>query len=271
MNELTITGGTIAYETIVGRAGMPHLVFLHEGLGCITMWGDFPERLCAATGCPGLVFDRLGYGGASAVPLPWGGDYLHRAALRDLPEILARLVPAGARFVFVGHSDGGSIALIAGAQRPEGLCGIVSIAAHVFVEDVTLAGIREARAAYEAGKLAGLRRHHGAKTDDVFRGWSQTWLDPGFAAWNIEALLASIDAPLLAVQGEDDRYGTPRQVETIVSRVQGPARAVILPACGHVPHRECPERLIPIVSAFVHECADAAGASDTVAAYAQRR
>lgn len=262
MNELAISGGTIAYETIAGSTGMPYLVFLHEGLGCISMWGDFPERLCAATGCPGLVFDRLGYGGSSAVPPPWGLDYLHRAARGELPEILAKLVPAAVRFMLVGHSDGGSIALLAGAERSEKLCGIVSIAAHVFVEEVTLIGIREACAAYEAGKLAGLRRHHGAKTDDIFVGWSRTWLDPAFRAWNIEALLARIDVPLLAVQGEDDRYGTPRQVEAIARGARGAVRTAMLPACGHVPHRECPQRLLPIVSAFVRECADAAAALD---------
>ncbi len=255
MDELEISGGTIAYLKIDGDPALPHLIFLHEGLGCTALWGDFPRRLCESIGCPGLVYDRLGYGLSSALPPPRPIDYLHTAALRDLPQVIEGLLPANAPHIVFGHSDGGSIALIYGATRPRQLRGIVTEAAHAFVEEITLAGIREAVAAYQDGKLAGLARYHGAKTEDVFRGWSETWLDPRFASWNIEALLPRIEVPLLVIQGEDDQYGTARQVHSIARKSAGPAKEALLPGCGHTPHRECPQVVLSATVDFVRSLA----------------
>lgn len=251
MNHITIADGTVAYTTIAGDASLPHLIFLHEGLGSTAMWGQFPQRLCAATSCPGLIYDRLGYGQSSAVPLPRDTRYLHTAALRDLPQVIEQTLPFDAPYILFGHSDGGSIALIHGATRPSRLRGIVTEAAHVFVEDVTLAGIREAVVAYDAGKLAGLARYHGDKTESVFRGWSDTWLDPAFAAWNIEALLPQIEVPLLVMQGHDDQYGTPHQVHSIVGHAHGPAREALLTDCGHTPHKEQADTVLALAADFI--------------------
>jgi pimeloyl-ACP methyl ester carboxylesterase len=255
MNDLEIADGTIAYTMIEGDPMLPYLVFLHEGLGCTAMWGDFPRRLCKATACPGLIYDRLGYGCSSPRPRPWRTDYLRTAALRDLPPVLDRLLPSDAPFILFGHSDGGSIALIHGAARPQRLRGIVTEAAHVFVEDVTLEGIRDAVAAYEAGKMAGLALYHGANTEDVFRGWSETWLDPQFAFWNIEALLPSIGVPLLVVQGEDAQYGTVRQVRSIARHCGALAREALLPGCGHTPHKECADAVLAAAVEFIRAVA----------------
>lgn len=251
MNTLEIADGTIAYIDIAGDSALPCLVFLHEGLGCAAMWGHVPRQLCEATGCRGLVFDRRGYGQSSSAPGAWRPGYLHAAATHELPQVLERLVPADVRYLLVGHSDGGSIALIHGADRPPGLAGIVTIAAHVFVEAVTLAGIRDAVAAYDAGKLAGLARYHGSKTDDVFRGWSGAWLAPAFASWNIEALLPHIEVPTLALQGANDQYGTARQIDAIAQGVGGRAQAALLPDCAHAPHKECPDALLAAAAGFV--------------------
>lgn len=257
MNTLEIEETTIAYSVIPGNPASPYLVFLHEGLGCVAMWGEFPRRLCEATGCPGLVYDRAGYGRSSPLPAgtQWDTAYLHAAALRELPQVLERLVPPHASVILVGHSDGGSIALIYGAERDKRLRGIVTIAAHVFVETVTLAGIRDAVAAYRAGKLAGLARYHGEKTADVFRLWSDAWLHPAFESWNIEALLPGIDVPILAAQGVDDQYGTPRQVHAIAKGAGGPVEEALLPACAHAPHKECPDALLRAAAGFVRTVA----------------
>lgn len=256
-STLRIEEATLAYALIRGDAALPHLVFLHEGLGCTAMWGDFPERLCRATGCPGLVYDRAGYGQSSPLPAGtrWDTGYLHRSAQRELPQVMALLVPPSAPYILVGHSDGGSIALIHGAERNPRLRGIVTIAAHVFVEAVTLAGIRDALAAWHAGKLAGLARYHGEKTADVFRLWSDAWLDPTFASWNIEALLPRIDVPLLVMQGQDDQYGTARQVHSIARHSGGPAKEALLPGCGHTPHKECPEAVLSASAEFIRSLA----------------
>ncbi|KQW87467.1 alpha/beta hydrolase [Massilia sp. Root418] len=246
-------GGQLYYEWIGGHggaAGKPVLVFLHEGLGCAAMWKDFSARLCAQAGCEGLVYDRRGYG--QSVPLAAGRSvhYLHRYALEELPQVLALL--GGRPYVVLGHSDGGSIALIHAADQPPGLAGVVTEAAHVFVEDVTLAGIREARAAYDAGKLRGLSRYHGAKTDQIFGAWADTWLRPAFGRWNIEYLLPSVTRPVLALQGSGDQYGTVAQLDAIAAQAPR-ARTAMLPDCGHTPHLEQPEAVLRAVAAFLKE------------------
>ncbi len=230
----------------------PVLVFLHEGLGSIAQWRDFPESLCRHTGMPGLVYDRLGYGGSDALKGKRPVEYLHQEALSSLPEVLQRC-HVGKAF-FIGHSDGGSIALLFAAVHPAGTAGVITEAAHVFVEDVTVDGIRVAVSSYEKGELREkLARYHALNTEGAFRGWADTWLSPEFRNLNIEEYLPSIRAPLLAIQGRNDPYGTPAQVERIVTRVKGPARGLIVPGCGHIPHAQARHRVLSEMAEFVLE------------------
>jgi pimeloyl-ACP methyl ester carboxylesterase len=249
-------GGRLYYEWIGtdgadgGGARKPVLVFLHEGLGCTAMWKDFPARLCARLGCTGLVYDRRGYGQSDALSAGRSIHYLHRYALDELPQVLALL--AERPYVAVGHSDGGSIALIHAAEQAPSLLGVVTEAAHVFVEDVTLAGIREARLAYGEGKLRGLERYHGAKTAQIFGAWADTWLAPAFSRWNIEYLLPSIACRVLALQGSGDQYGTPAQLDAIAAQAPR-ARMALLADCGHTPHQEQPEAALEAMALFIME------------------
>ncbi len=240
----------IWYETVDIAGSSPVLVFLHEGLGCREMWKDFPERLCRRTGCPGLVYDRLGYGRSSPSRSTRTIHYLHEYALFELPFLLEQSIP-GRPYILIGHSDGGSISLIHAAERPVNLKGIITEAAHVFVEPLTVSGIRDANKAFTDGRLAGLSRYHGDKTENIFRSWSDTWLSRSFRTWNIEYLLPSIRCPVLVIQGQDDHYGTRRQVDAIVSGVSGIAETVMVADCGHSPHRECPEIVAAAMSLFI--------------------
>lgn len=243
---------SLYYELISGDEGRPVLVFLHEGLGSVGQWHDFPEQLCRRTGCPGLVYDRLGHGGSSPLQAPRTIAYLHDCALVELPQVLASLIP-GQRFILVGHSDGGSISLIFAAEKPPLLLGVVAVAAHVFVEQCSIDGIKKAMAAYDQGKLRrALVRRHGEKTEALFRAWADTWTSPWFADWDIEGLLPSIQAPVLALQGRDDQYGTTAQVEAIVGNSGGPATPLLLEDCGHAPHLEFPALTLDLVSCFVN-------------------
>jgi pimeloyl-ACP methyl ester carboxylesterase len=227
-----------------------HLVFLHEGLGCITLWKDFPEKLCATSGCPGLLYDRVGHGRSPADPSPRTIHYLHRHALEELPQVLAEAIP-GKPYVLVGHSDGGSIALLHAAERPPLLRGVVTMAAHVLVESQTVEGITAAERAYGEGRMRGLTRHHGDKTETLFHAWAQTWQSRWFAAWNIEYALPSITCPLLVIQGEDDQYGSRVQVERIVAGMSGPATSVLLPGCGHAPFRDREAEVVACIVDFL--------------------
>ena len=253
MPFLALQGAQLHYELIEGDVAKPLLVFLHEGLGCIAMWKGFPERLCAATGCAGLVYDRQGYGLSSPQPAPRTIHYLHQYALFELPALLRHLAP-GRDHIVVGHSDGGSIALIYAAGRPAGLRAVVTAAAHVFVEDVTLDGIRTAVEAHADGKLRGLARYHGDKAGQVFTSWADTWLALPFKHWNIEYLLPAIACPLLAVQGSGDQYGTQAQLDAIESATPG-ARQLLLPGCGHSPHLEQSEATVQAMAAFINPLA----------------
>jgi pimeloyl-ACP methyl ester carboxylesterase len=228
----------------------PVLVFLHDSLGCIETWRDFPQRLADRAGLNALIYDRQGYGQSS----PFGKEARTTSYLFEEAEMLFRLLEALAieRVVLFGHSDGGSIALIAAAQRPATVTGVITEGAHVFVEEVTLAGIRQARALLASTNLRErLTRYHGAKTDSMAAAWIETWLAPEFRQWNIEACLPLITAPVLAIQGEDDEYGTQAQVESIVRGVGERARPLILRETGHTPHREAAEATLDAVSEFL--------------------
>ena len=226
----------------------PPLVFLHEGLGSVSLWRDFPARVAAATGARTLVYSRRGYGQSDPLQGGFEPDYMHREALEVLPVLLAALDIR--RPVLIGHSDGGSIALIhAGAGR-DPLAGVITLAAHVFVEDLSIASIAAAKRAFESTDLPQkLGRHH-RDVEHTFWNWNSIWLDPRFRAWNIEEYLANIVCPVLVIQGEDDEYGTLKQVEAIASQVAD-ARQLLLPDCRHSPHKDQPEATLAAIVEFV--------------------
>ena len=236
------------------RAAAPTLVFLHEGLGSVAMWRDFPHRLCDAAGAHGIVYSRPGYGRSTPREQSerWGLDFMHRQALELLPALLDALqVDRDAHPPWlIGHSDGGSIALLHAARFTQQVSGLVVMAPHLFVEDVSIASIQQSRHHYERTDLRQrLARYHD-DPDSAFWGWNDIWLHPPFARWNIEGEISSISCPLLAMQGLDDEYGTLQQIRAIAQRVPH-AVLVELPQCGHSPHRDQPQRVIDEVTRFV--------------------
>jgi len=240
----------------VGRddAAAPLLVFLHEGLGSVGMWRDFPQRLCEAGGLRGLVWSRPGYGASTprADDESWDADFMHRQAREVLPLFLQAVgIDAGlCRPWLFGHSDGGSIALIHAAAFPARVSGLIVLAPHIFVEDLTITSIQQARTTYRSTDLrTRLARYHD-DADSAFWGWNDVWLSPAFRHWNIEALLPSVRCPVLAVQGEDDEYGTMAQIDGIAAAVPG-AQLLKLAACGHSPHRDQPEAVIAATLDFI--------------------
>lgn len=240
----------------VSDATAPLMVFLHEGLGSVSMWRDFPARLCASAGLRGLVYSRPGYGQSTprTADEHWGVDFMHRQADEVLPALLSALAVDTVQsppWLF-GHSDGGSIALLYAMHHPAGTAGVIVLAPHLFVEDVATQAIAQARAAYLDGDLRErLARHH-ADPDSAFWGWNDIWLDQGFRRWRIDGALGSIRCPLLAVQGLDDEYGTLEQIRAIARQV--PQCALLeLAQCGHAPHRDQPERLMEAVTYFLQQ------------------
>ncbi len=230
------------------------LIFLHEGLGSLAMWKDFPEKLCSALRCPGLIYTRRGY--TDTAPLPAGPralDYLLEEAETYLPALLDALEIG--ECIPVGHSDGGSIALLGAALYGERFKGIITEAAHVYNEDITRAGIRKAVRMYEQGNLREkLRFYHGENTDGVFYRWALTWLSPAFVHWNIEKYLPEIRCPLLLIQGEADEYATAGHIRDIARQVSGPARVRLIPGCGHVPHFQAEETVLEAMRSFAASC-----------------
>ena len=228
----------------------PVMVFLHEALGCIAMWKDVPERLVAMTGLPALVYDRHGHGLSGPLARPREPDYLDRESFDVLPRVLAECDVTDP--VLVGHSDGGSIALLyASRHRARAL---VSEAAHVFVEDVTLAGIVSAVTAWRETDLPKrLTKYHGDKTDALFSAWADCWRTDPFPSWNMEAALPGISCPGLIIQGEGDEYGSAAQVNAIANGMSGPATVMMVPDCNHIPHFQAADRVLPAVAKFVME------------------
>ncbi len=233
------------------RQDTPLLVFLHEGLGSLAMWKDYPRALCDAAGARGLVYSREGYGRSTprAAHEKWPVSYMHRQAHDVLPALLANLGVRELPWLF-GHSDGASIALLFAAAYPERVAGVVAVAPHIFVEDVSIASIEAARTAYLTTDLEARLAPYHEDPDSTFWGWNDIWLDPAFRAWNIEDQLPRIRAPLLAVQGEDDEFGTMAQIDEI-ARLVPHARRVKLPACGHSPQRDQPQALTRAVVDFL--------------------
>lgn len=221
----------------------PTVIFLHEGLGSVALWKDFPERLCRALGLRGLVYSRYGYGRSTARPLdqPLSTDFMHYEATEVLPALLVRL--GIERPWLFGHSDGASIALLHAARCPESCNGVVVAAPHIMVEDIGLASIRQARAGYLDGAFRQRLAQYHVDVDSAFWGWNDIWLDPAFRNWDIREEVATITVPVLAIQGEQDEYGTLEQVDGI-RRLIPQAQVLVLPQCGHSPHRDQAEQVI---------------------------
>lgn len=248
-----VTVGTTRLEFVRLRSAHPRddapaIVFLHEGLGSVSMWRDFPQRIADATGCEAVVYSRAGYGRSDPAVLPRSVRYMHDEGLEVLPALLAAL--AIERPILFGHSDGGSIALICAGGTATPLAGLILMAPHVMVEDISVSSIAQAGVAWQTTDLpARLGKYH-ADVDAAFRGWNDIWLHPDFRAWNIEEYLAGIDCPVLAIQGEDDEYGTMEQISRIAAQVRD-ADLVKLADCRHSPHKDQPEAVIDAVAAFV--------------------
>ena len=250
MKHVVVNGLRLEYRDYpAAEAGQPTLMLLHEGLGCVHMWRDFPDKLATATGCRVVVWSRAGYGGSQAYSEPRQLRYMHREAEEALPALIAALEIE--RPILIGHSDGGSIALIFAGAHPDVPLAIAVMAPHEFVEDVTLVGIRDARAAWENTDLPKkLQRYHHEQTERVFSDWNDTWLSPPFRDWNIEACLEKIRCPVLAIQGEDDEYATMRQIDTIAERIPG-TQLLKLANCGHTPQRDQEAAVLDALKAFV--------------------
>lgn len=249
--EIAADGGPLALRRVVppggARPDSPVLVFLHEALGCIGMWRDVPQRLAAMTGLEALVYDRHGHGRSGPMPAPRRPGYLEREAFDVLPAVLdACAIDAP---VLVGHSDGGSIALLYASRHRAR--AVVAEAAHVYVEAVTRAGIREAVQAWRETDLpARLARHHGDKTEALFAAWADVWLSDEFRDWNIEDCLPRIACPVLVIQGADDEYATAAHPQSIAAGVAGDARVMMVPGCRHIPHFQAADRVLPAIAEF---------------------
>jgi pimeloyl-ACP methyl ester carboxylesterase len=229
----------------------PTVVLLHEGLGSAALWGDFPERLQAATGAGVFVYSRAGYGASSPAKLPRPLDYMHREALKVLPKLLDAI--GFRRGLLLGHSDGASIAAIyVGGIQDHRVRAIALIAPHFVVEDISVASIAEIKTSYETTELrAKLARWH-KDVDNAFYGWNGAWLDPKFRAWDISEYLAYIRVPVAIIQGADDRYGTMRQVEVAQEECYCPVDVTLLNGAGHSPHREAPGATLHAISDFAN-------------------
>jgi pimeloyl-ACP methyl ester carboxylesterase len=253
--SLTAAGKALRIEyEWVGPAdnGAPVMVFLHEGLGSVAMWRDFPARLCEAAGVRGLVYSRPGYGRSTPRPEGerWLPDFMHRQAREVLPVLLREL--GVQRPWLFGHSDGGSIALLHAAAFPEAVRGAVVLAPHILVEEISVTSIAKAREAYLQTDLKQrLGRYHD-DPDSAFWGWNDVWLSPAFRSWSIEEEIRTIRCPLLAMQGLDDEYGTLEQVRGIARRVPQ-TQLLEIPRCGHSPHKDQPEVVIEEVKRFLRE------------------
>ncbi len=254
MALIDVHGSSLEYERAGGAApadtGPPPLIFLHEGLGSVAAWRDFPARVAATLGRHGLVYSRRGYGRSSPWPRPWPASFMHDEALVVLPALLDAL---GIVYpVLVGHSDGASIALIHAAAAGRPVRALVLEAPHTVVEERTLESIRDARGRYAGSDFrARWSRTQGPQADALFAAWSEAWLSGAFRSWDIEPLLPRITCPVLVVQGADDPYGTLRHMEAIRDGVAGPVETLLLDHAGHAPHRTRPAETLAAIERFL--------------------
>lgn len=248
--RLTAGGKSLEYACFGPEpGGAPTLVLLHEGLGCVALWRDFPQALTDATGCGVFAYSRAGYGRSDAADLPRPLDYMTREATEVLPEVLDAIGACAS--ILVGHSDGATIALInAGSVADRRVRGLVCMAPHLFTEEIGLSEIANAKTAFETGDLRErLARYH-ADPDNAFRGWNDAWLDPGFRDWTVADVIDHIRVPVLAIQGREDQYGTLAQVEEIETRSYAPVDTLILEACRHAPFVDQRDKVLGAVAEF---------------------
>lgn len=249
MKHVRVEGLRLEYRDVPATAdGRPTLLLLHEGLGCVAMWRQFPERLAALTHCRVIAWSRAGYGGSQPYPEPRTPRYLHREAEEALPAFLRAL--GITRPVLIGHSDGGSIALLFASLFPQVPLGVAVLAPHEFIEAETLASLRTARTAWATTNWPRKLACYHADAPRVFHDWNDTWLSPAYRDWTIEACLTHIRCPVLAMQGVNDHYATLRQIEVIAEQVPG-ARLLKLPDCGHAPHQDQEEQVLAALAEFV--------------------
>ncbi|MBN8992398.1 MAG: alpha/beta hydrolase [Rhizobiales bacterium] len=242
----------------------PTIVMLHEGLGSAALWGDFPEKLQAATGAGVFLYSRSGYGASTPARLPRPVDYMHREALDVLPKLLDQI--GFRRGLLCGHSDGASIAAIyAGSHQDHRVEGVVMIAPHFIVEDIGVAAIARTKTAYETSSLKEkLARWH-SDVDNTFYGWNDAWLNPAFRNWDISEYLAYIRVPVAILQGADDEYGTMRQIEIAQDECYCPVDVTVIPKAGHQPHREAPGATLAAVQEFANAVLRVDGSQGRVA------
>ena len=256
MSSLTDTGmldlgdQQLEYRWVGPRPNAaPTLVLLHEGLGCVGLWGDFPEQLATATGLGVFLYSRAGYGASSTIALPRPINYMDPEAKAVLPRVLQAI--GFQRGLLIGHSDGASIATIyAGSTEDHRISGLVLIAPHFFAEEMGLVAIAQAKVAFEGGDLRQrLARWH-QNVDAAFKGWNGAWLDPGFRAWDITDALAYIRVPVAIIQGVDDQYGTQRQIAVAEEQCYCPVEVTLLDGVQHAPQRESPDRVAQVIAEF---------------------
>jgi len=242
-----VDGIRLFYRKISPKAltpDAPVIVFLHQGLGCTAMWKDFPEKMSVAAGAVVLVYDRLGYGKSESVAAPRDLDFLRHEADIILPGLLHSLNISQPVCLY-GHSDGATIALLASALHPQRVQAVVAEAPHVVIEEVTTEGLNTVNKLWINGELReSLQKYHAENTVSMVESWLEVWLQPGAGEWDIINELRAIKSPVLFIQGEDDNFGTIRQMEIIRSHTNGPFEQLLIPACGHIPHFQAPETVL---------------------------
>jgi len=254
MTYIKVLNKQIYYEFIDEEKISPDqqlLVFLHEGLGSILQWKDFPVKLCNELNLPGLLYDRYGYGCSEGLSEKRTAAYMHTEAFEFFPAILKEL-NINSELILIGHSDGGSIALLYASSFAAR--AVITIAAHIFVEDLSLQGIEEAKKAYLKGNLKkALKKYHFSNVDKMFEGWAETWLSEDFSSWNIEKEIKNIECKVLSLQGSNDQYGTHEQLLSIRSSIPENSKTIILEGSGHAPHLDNKNETIRIISDFIKE------------------
>ena len=252
LEKVEILGGVLEYIYILGEKDLPTLVMLHEGLGSISTWKEFPKQVSNTIQNPILLYSRHGYGASSFIKQRFCSSYMHDEALKVLPALISRLKIG--RVILYGHSDGASIAAIFAGSRPTTTIeGVILEAPHVFVEEISIEGIKMAKLAFENGKLKlGLKNHHN-DPDRTFKAWSEAWLDPNFLNWNIQDYVRNISAPVLLIQGENDAYGSLKQLDAIESDLKVECSRIVLKGKGHSPHKEEPASVLHALKIFIEE------------------
>jgi pimeloyl-ACP methyl ester carboxylesterase len=252
IERLTLDGAELEFVRVPARRrDVPSLVFLHEGLGSAALWRDLPESLAARTGAEAIVYSRRGNGFSTPIAQPRRPSYMHDEAIDVLPRLLDVLRVREA--ILFGHSDGASIAIVFAAEQPQAVRALVLEAPHLFVEPISVASIAAIRTQYETTALRERMSRYHADVDKTFYGWNDIWLAPDFADWNIEAYAARVRAPVLTLQGVDDEYGTPAQMDAMAGRASGPVDRVLLAGCGHSPHRDRRELVESVAGDWIGE------------------